>query len=123
MLGGLITNYKLPPSSIQFLAVPLYGFRSKTLNGLGKISYTMYPARGLQKAELFVNAASFSMNEFKDSRDQQYFFGFRKFVPGASFTFRQKNRQSTKKRFIEWKSYFIQEDGLRIRFDSIFPEQ
>jgi hypothetical protein len=120
MLGGLITNYKLPPSSLQFLAVPLYGFRSKTLNGLGKISYTMYPARGLQKAELFVNAASFSMNEFKDSRDQQYFFGFRKFVPGASFTFRQKNPQSTKKRFIEWKSYFIQEDGLRIRFDSIF---
>jgi len=120
MLGGLITNYKLPPSSFQFLAVPLYGFRSKTLNGLGKISYALYPSGGLQKVELFANGASFSMNEFKDNRDQQYFFGFRKFVPGASITFKQRNPQSSKKHFLEWKSYFIQEDRLRLRFDSIF---
>ena len=120
MLGAFVTNYALPPSSFQYFAAPLYGTKSKKLNGIGKVSYSIFPERTFRKIELFANGSAFSMNEFTDSRNERHTFGFRKFVPGAEVTFREKSSRSTRQQFIQWKSYFISEDRLRISFDSIF---
>jgi hypothetical protein len=58
MIGVLLSNYKLPPSAFQFIAVPLYSTGSKKMNGIGKLSYTTYPIQGwLQKVKIFITAS------------------------------------------------------------------
>jgi Peptidase family M1 domain len=120
MVGAVITNYKLPPSSFQFLLVPMYSTGAKTINGLGKLSYSFYPTKRLQKAEVFLNAAKFSMNEFTDSRNERHVFGYSKIVPGLELTFKEKSLHSTSRKYVQWKSYFINEEPLRISIDSVF---
>jgi hypothetical protein len=120
MIGGLISNYKLPPTSFQFLTAPLYATGSKKLNGLGKISYSFFPDKNIKKVELFTNVSTFSMNEFTDGKNENHYFSFRKLVPGAELQLKEKDPRSTRNKFIQWKSYFISEDRLRISFDSVF---
>ncbi|MBD0332033.1 MAG: hypothetical protein ICV66_05200, partial [Chitinophagaceae bacterium] len=55
MVGGLITNYKLPPSDLQFLFIPLYGTGSKKFSGLGKINYTIYSNSFIRTTDVFIN--------------------------------------------------------------------
>ncbi|MDQ3681574.1 MAG: M1 family metallopeptidase, partial [Bacteroidota bacterium] len=120
MIGGLFSNYKLPPSAFQFIAVPLYGTGSKKMNGIGKLSYTAYPIKGqLQKAEVFINASKFSMSDFTDSKDNRFVFGFHKFAPGVELSFKEKDIKSTTHKHIQWKSFFIKEEPLRISFDTL----
>ena len=120
MVGVALTNYKLPPSSFQYLVVPMYSTGAKTINGLGKINYAKYPAKGLQKAEIFLNAAKFSKNEFIDSKNERHVFGFSKLVPGIELTLKEKSLHSTTRKYIQWKSYFINEEPIRISIDSVF---
>ena len=120
MIGGLFSNYKLPSSAFQFLAVPLYGTGSKKMNGIGKLSYTAWPAKGiLQKAGVFVNASKFSINDFTDSKGKRFVFGFKKIVPGVELSLKEKNIKSTAHKYIQWKSFFIKEEALRISFDTL----
>jgi hypothetical protein len=120
MIGALITNYKLPPSKFQFLASPLYGTGSKKLNGLGKISYSIFTDKAIRGIEFFVNASAFSMNQFTDTFGKKHFTHFEKLVPGVKLTFKEKNPRSTAKKYIQWKSFFINEDAFRFGTDSIF---
>ena len=120
MLGGLISNYKLPPSAFQFVAVPLYAFGSKQLNGIGKVSYTSYPLRTFQKVELFVNGSKFTMNEFTDGLNKKHFSGFTKLSPGIEISFKEKSLHSTKRKYLQLRSYFISEEPFRISFDTLF---
>lgn len=120
MIGGLFTNYKFPPSPLQFVAVPLYATGSKQLNGIGRVSYSLYPAKGLGKMELFVNGATFSNHRFTDDQNQKHLFRFTKLVPGAEITFKEKDPHSTTRKFLQWKSFFIDEEPFRISFDSTF---
>jgi hypothetical protein len=120
MIGAGITNYNLPPSKLQFLAIPLYSTGAKAVNGLGKLSYSTYPKTRLQKVELFVNASKFSMNEFTDSKNEKHLFNFSKIVPGLEITFKEKNAHSTFRKYIQWKSFLISEEPLRLSVDSLF---
>lgn len=120
MLGGLVTNYKLPPSALQFVAVPLYAFGSKKFNGIGKVSYTSYPLKTFQKIEFFLNGSMFSMNKFTDGLNKDHYSGFTKFSPGLEITFKEKNLHSTKRKYIQLRSYFISEKPFRISFDTLF---
>jgi hypothetical protein len=120
MVGALITNYKLPPSKFQFLAAPLYGTGSKKLNGIGKISYSVFTDNAIRGIEFFVNASGFSMNHLTDSFGKKHFTHFEKLVPGMKLTFREKNPRSTAKKYIQWKSFFINEGTFRFGTDSIF---
>lgn len=117
MLGGIITNYKLPPSKLQFLAIPLYATGTHQLVGLGKVNLTLGSGKLFQQADIFVNASRFSMNQFVDSAIQMD-MQFQKLVPGFKLRFRERNALSTVNKFIQWKTYFIQEDELRITPDT-----
>jgi hypothetical protein len=120
MVGAAITNYKLPPSSFQFLFIPLYATASKAFNGIGKVSYSLYPEKGIQKAEAFINASKFSTNEFTNDRGNHQLFGFSKIVPGLEITFREKSLHSSSRKYLQWKSFFIHEEPMRFSIDSIF---
>jgi len=120
MIGVLFTNYKLPPSKFQFLVAPIYGTGSKQLTGLGKLNYSFFPAGHFRKIDLFLNASSFSANEFLKDNGDKVLFGFQKLVPGIRFTLAEKNARSSRNRYVQWKTYFINEESYRIRYDSIF---
>ena len=119
MIGALFTNYKLPPSKFQFLFAPLYATGSKQLNGIGKLSYSVFSNKKIRAAEFFLNGASFSMNQFTDSVGNKYFAGFQKMVPGIKLTFKESDPRSTAKKYIQWKTFLIREGGFRFGTDTI----
>jgi len=118
MPGVIVTNYKLPPSDFQFLLTPMNATGSKRLTGLGKLNYTFYPASFIRMTTLFVNAATFSMDQYTDTTGASTFLQFKKIVPGVRFTFKEKDPRSTVKQFIQWKTYFIKEQSLHFATDT-----
>lgn len=117
-LGAMVTNYKLPPNKLQFLAVPLYSTGAKQLTGLGKINYTLYPNKWFRQANIFVNAATFSMDEYTGFDGHTTRLQFQKIVPGIRLIWNEKNPRSQVQQYIQWKTYFISEDGLRFFNDT-----
>jgi hypothetical protein len=120
MIGAALTNYTFPPTKFQFIVAPMYGTKSKQLNGVARASYTMYPSKTFQRITLAVNALKFSTNDFVDTANQKYITGFRKIAPSLKFVFAEKNPRSTRERFIQWKTFLLDEDDLRFRSDT-FP--
>ena len=120
MIGALFTNYKIPASRFQFLVAPLYSTGAKQLNGLGKMNYSLYPAGILKKIDLFLNASMFSMNSFEKDDGDEVTASFQKVVPGIRLTLNQKSARSSLNRYIQWKTFFINEESFRISYDSIF---
>lgn len=118
MLGGILTNYKLPPSSFQFLFIPLYSFGAKKWNGLGKLNYSLYPQKIFRKMDLFINRAVFSSTEFVQNNGHKEKAGFQKLVPGIRLSLPEKYARSTTSRYIQWKSFLIKEEAFRIRYDT-----
>jgi len=119
MVGALITNYKLPPSKFQFLLIPLYGTGSKQLDGIGKLSYSIFQDRKVRGVEFFVNGSGFSMDQFTDTFGKKHFTHFEKLVPGVKLTFREKDARSSVKKYIQWKSFFINEGAFDFGTDTV----
>jgi hypothetical protein len=120
MIGGLLTNYGSPIAKLNFLAIPLYATGSKSFTFLGKANYAIGSDGAIRKTDIFLNASSFTMDEFKDDDNKKHQMRFLKLVPGFRFTFREKNSRSTVSKFIQWKTYLINEASLSIKSDSIF---
>lgn len=120
MIGAALTNYTFPPTKFQFIIAPMYATKSKQLNGFARMSYTMYPTKTFQRITLAVNALKFNTNDFVDTANQRYITGFRKISPTLKFVFAEKNPRSTRERFIQWKTFLLDEDDLRFKSDT-FP--
>jgi Peptidase family M1 domain len=120
MAGAFITNVKLPMNKFKFFAAPMYAFGSKRFTGLGKVDYSIYPDKIFRKIDLFLNASTFTENEFADSNGKKTYLGFQKIVPGIRFTFKEKDPRSSLRHYILWKTFFITEDGLRFSRDTVF---
>lgn len=119
MAGIGITNLRLPPNRFQFLALPMYATGSKKIKGLGFFYYTAYPQKIFRKIELGAGAAAFTADEYIDSAGKKISLGFRKIVPGIKFTFREKNPRSNFNKYILFKSFLVNEEGLRFFRDSL----
>ena len=104
MVGAMLHNYSLPFSKFQFLVVPLYAMGSKKLNGLGRVSYSLYPGNDGQKLELVIAGAKFTGDSFADSTGTKNYQPFSKIVPSVKFTFANKNPRSSITRFVQFKS-------------------
>lgn len=111
MAGGFIHNYSNPSGKLRILLAPLYGFRSKQLNGLGRLSLNIYPQTKFSRIDLGVAASRFSKDEFKDIHSDVN-MQFLKITPFIRFTFRENNPLSVRNRFIQFKHYSIREDFL-----------
>ena len=114
MIGALVTNYKLPPNKFQFLLTPMYATGSKQFAGLGKLNYSTVSSDARRKVDLFLNGSRFAMDEFRDTANRKLTMSFSKLVPGARITFRKADPKSTVSRYIQWKTFFITEQSLRI---------
>ncbi len=120
MIGGLFTNYVPALSNFNFLAVPMYGTGSNTIVGLGKLAYAIRTTGIIRKTDLFLNASTFTMDEFKDEKSIKHQMRFQKLVPGFKLTFKEKDSRSTINKYIQWKTFLIKEQSLHITTDSIF---
>lgn len=118
MIGGLLTNYKLPPNRFQFMAIPMYATGSKSFTGIGRLSYSFYPSKSFGKISVFLNASTYNMDQYTDSAGKKVFMVFQKIVPGIRFIFKQKDPRSTIQRFIQWKTFKIGEDNLHFYRDT-----
>lgn len=120
MIGGAIHNFTLPSTSFQFIAAPMYAAKSKQLNGVARIGYTFYPKRTFQRITIALNGLKFNTNDFIDTANNKYVTGFRKISPSLKLVLVEKNPRSTRERFIQWKTFFLNEDEFRFRSDT-FP--
>jgi Peptidase family M1 domain len=119
MLGALVHNYTLPLTKFQFVVAPLYATKSKQLNGLGRLSYTFYPGENGQKFEVAVAGATFSGDNFTDSTNTTHAQRFSKIVPSLKYVFANKNPRSSITKYIQWKTFLINEQGLLFTRDTI----
>ncbi len=120
MIGAAVNNHTLPSTRFQYIIAPMYGTRSKQMNGIARLSYTFYPQKTFQRITIALNALKFSTDDFLDSADTKYITGFRKLSPTLKFVFNEQNPRSTRERFIQWKTFLLYEDKLRFRTDT-FP--
>ena len=120
-LGALVHNYQLPLPRFQFLAAPLFGTKSKSLNGLMRASYNWYSNGPVQRMELGAAAATFSMDEFTPENAARLNMKFRKLAPFIRFNLRQPALSNTRKQ-LQLKWYFIGEDELDFRQDVNGPD-
>ena len=119
MIGLFFTNIKLPLNKLKFFAAPMYGVGSKRFTGIGKLDYSLYPNKTFRKIDLFLNGSTFTENEFADSNGKKTYFGFQKIVPGIRLTLREKDPLSALHHYIQWKTFFITEDGLSFSRDTV----
>lgn len=111
MAGALFHNYFNPSLKLKVLTVPLYAFRSKQFNGLGRLSLNIYPEGRLDRVDVGVAAARFSKDNFADDRSTVN-MNFLKIAPFVRFTLKENNPVSWRTRFIQLKHYQIREDFL-----------
>ena len=119
MAGVLVHNYTLPAERFQFLVSPMYATGSKQLNGLGRLSYNWYPHANGQNIEVSISGETFSSNSFTDSINKTKYLRFNKFTPSIKYIFGNKSPRSTVTKFIQWKTFFIKEQGLLFTRDTI----
>lgn len=119
MLGLLASNYNRPPAALQYVIAPMYGFRSRSWNGIGRIDYSIYPGKGPTKIQPFISYSTFSNNRFTDENKKDHYGRFSKTTPGILFEFGDRNPHSQRLKFLEWRSFFIHEDLFRLSYDTI----
>ncbi len=111
MLGAGITNYKLPPSRLQFLFIPLYGTESKKLSGLADVNYSIFPEKTFQQIRFSLGAMMFSKRASLDTNNNKVFERFERLTPSVRFIFKEGAR-STRERSVELKSFLIKETNF-----------
>jgi len=119
MAGILFHNYTLPLNKFRYAIAPLYGIKSKTLNGIGHASYTWFPQRVFQEIVLSLDAARFTGNDYTSEEGQKFELGFRKLAPALRLEWKEKNLRSTRMRYFQYKVFFIGEDELNFNRDTI----
>ena len=122
MLGAIVHNYTLPEPKFHFFVAPLYATGSKTLNGIGRIGYNIMSYGRVRKTEISLSGESFSMDEFTDSTGQKNYLEFSKIVPSIKLIFRNKNATNSVKKWLQWKTYFINETQLSFNRDTILQQ-
>ena len=123
MIGAMFTNIKMPASPFRFLAIPMYATGSKSFAGLGRISYSFFPGNKFDRIDIGLNASAHSIDDFTGedgtSLVQRYF----KIVPVIRFTAKAPSSRSTLHRFVQLKSYFLNEDELSFYRDTVINGQ
>jgi hypothetical protein len=119
MIGGFITNIKLPPSGFQFFLAPMYATGSKRFTGIGLINYSFYPDNIFRKIEIGIIGSTFTADQSTDDEGKKTSAAFQKIVPGIKFTLKEKKARSTLHRFIQFKTFLIGEDALRSYRDTM----
>ena len=119
MIGGVIHNYTLPEPRFHFFAAPMYATGSKTFTGIARAGFNFLSYGFIRKAELSISGAKFTVDEFTDSTTTKNYMGFTKLAPSIKFIFKNKNITSAVTKYVQWKTYFIEETDLSFSKDTV----
>lgn len=119
MAGIAVTNLRFPANQFQFLAIPLYGFGSKKLNGTGFMNYTIRPQKKISKIDAGISVSSFTADRYTDPDGNKTFLRFSRLVPGLRFTVAETSPRSSRQRYIQFRSFFLKEDALSFYRDTV----
>jgi Peptidase family M1 domain len=119
MLGVLFHNYTLPQNKFQFVIAPMYSTKSKQVNGIGRLSYSFYPGNNGQKIQLAVAGETFTGDNYTDSTNKVNPQRFSKIVPSVKYVFANKNPRSSITKFIQWKTFLINEQQILFTRDTV----
>jgi len=121
MVGAVVHNYTLPVTKLRFVAVPMYSTNSHDFSFIGKLGYHFYGEKG-SDFEIALSGSTFRMNSYTDSTGKENFMGFHKLVPTLRYTLANKYAKSSMKKYIQWKTFFITETGIRFQRDTILQK-
>jgi len=119
MVGVLFHNYTLPQEKFSFLVSPLYATGSKQLNGIARIDYKLHQGNNGEKLVFSIAGASFNGDDFTDSTGKKNFLRFSKIVPGFKYVFANNDPRSLLTKYLQWKTFFINEEALLFSRDTI----
>lgn len=119
MIGAMLHNYTLPQERFSFLVAPLYATGSKQFNGIARVDYKLFQGNNGEKLTFSLAGASFNGDEFTDSTGKKNFLRFSKIVPGLRYVFANNNPRSLLTRYIQWKTFFINEQSLLFTRDTV----
>lgn len=115
LVGALLHNYDVQERKLKYFLLPMYGSKTKDLNGLSKVVYNHFPKNSaFERIDIGLNAAKFGQNDFKDDRVDLK-LGFTKLVPFIRFTLKEKTATSQFIKTIQFKHFNINEDGLQFK--------
>ena len=117
MIGAIVHNYNLPPSNFQFIVIPLFGTGTKKLNGIGRLEYFWLPSANGDKLTLSLSGAKFTGGSFTDSANIKNPLQFYKLTPSLKYLFANKNPRSQIKKFVQFKTFLINEAGVLFKRD------
>lgn len=113
MVGAITHNYNVPENNFQFLAIPLYSYSAKSLEGLARLEYNWRPGgSAFSNVIVGLNGASFASNYAKDTLGKPLYERFLKFVPYLRLDFKKRTPRSTVEKSLEFKSYLINEKNF-----------
>ncbi len=119
LLGVALHNYTIPANNFQFFLAPVIGTATKDFGGLGRLEYSWYPGKTFSKIEVSLSGARHNVDDFVDSTGTRNFLGMQKLVPSIRFDFKSKNPRSKVSKFIQWKTFFIEEEELMFTRDTV----
>lgn len=111
-------NHGLPPSRLQFYAMPFYSIRNKAIRGKAGIQYTRYGDTWGEKWIWKIKAAHFGMDEFQIDEKPAILFSYRALNPSLTYQFGNRNPRTTMEHRLKWNTFFIQEENPVFKFDS-----
>jgi hypothetical protein len=113
MPGLALHNYSLPLPRLNFVVAPMYGIKSKKMNGWGRVAYHWYPLGLFSHIEASTIVSVFNQKIFEDSLGMPFSLAYKKISPSVKFTFKEPFARSTVERFLQFKYFFINEDDIR----------
>ena len=112
LAGIVFHNSNNYPQRFQFYATPQFGLYSKTLEGMGGLSYAFFINKNIKRITIDVTASQYAYDNSKLNIDKRIFAHYQRIVPQATILF--ANHQPTKnitttlqvKEFLIWKNDF-----------------
>ena len=87
MLGAAFYNTTIPARKLEFHVIPMYGFKSKSLAGIGSIQYHFHPKKIFKDISLGLSARRF---HFNTNEKLSYDLAYNKLKPFVDFKFKTK---------------------------------
>lgn len=116
MLGAGVHNYSIPIPKFRFIAVPLFGLKSKSFNGIGNFEYKHYFDNG-NNISISLGVSRFNKDVYKDPTGINNYLHFTKIAPGIRYTFKKPNPRSSLNLYAQYKYFHIEEKELFVKRD------
>lgn len=123
MPGFAVHNYSLPLPRFNFVMAPMFGLRSKQMNGWSRFSYHWNPDGIFSQIEAAAILSAVSQRLFKDSAGQTFNLATRKLAPSLKFIFKEAYARSTTEKYIQFRFFRIAEDEINNLIDPITGEE